>query len=120
MALAIGSIVLDCPEPTELAEFYAALLGWSVDGDTGGDWVDVVDPAGGPSLAFQGAAGYVPPTWPDGERPQMFHLDVTVADMDVEHERVVGLGAKPLTERQGSFRVYADPAGHPFCLCLNA
>ena len=49
----------------------------------------------------------------------MLHLDVTVADVDAEHDRVVALGARPLTDRKGTFRVYADPAGHPFCLCKS-
>ena len=71
--LAIGAIVLDCPDPGELAEFYATLLGWKVQSDTGGDWVDVVNPAGGPSLAFQRDPEYQAPTWPDPKRPQMLH-----------------------------------------------
>jgi len=42
-----------------------------------------------------------------------------VDDMDAEHTRAVGLGAKLLDDSADhpSFRVYADPAGHPFCLC---
>lgn len=116
--LRLGAIVLDCPDPRGLAEFYAELLGWSVaDGPAEQDWVDVVSPDGGPSVSFQLAVDYRPPTWPGNERPQMLHIDILVSDLDAEHERAVRIGAKPLTDKQGTFRVYADPAGHPFCLC---
>ena len=125
-ALRIGAIVLDCPDPMALAGFYAALLRWeaprwgeAVDQDGAeDDWVEVVDPAGGPTMSFQRDPAYRAPTWPDPERPQMVHLDVRVADLAAEHERVVRLGAAPLTDAGGSFRVYADPVGHPFCLCV--
>ncbi|HWD01148.1 MAG TPA: VOC family protein, partial [Amycolatopsis sp.] len=42
-------------------------------------------------------------------------LDVT--DLEAAHERVLDLGAKLLDDSPETFRVYADPAGHPFCLC---
>lgn len=116
-ALRLGAIVLDCPEPKRLAEFYAELLGWSVADDAEDGWADVVPPGGGPSVSFQRDPNYRPPTWPDNERPQMLHLDIEVSDLDDEHERAVRIGAQPLTDKQGTFRVYADPAGHPFCLC---
>ena len=116
-ALRLGAIVLDCPDPRALAEFYAELLGWTVAKDSTDDWVDVVSPDGGPSVSLQLAPNYRPPTWPNPELPQMLHLDVLVHDLDAQHERAVRIGAKPLTDKQGTFRVYADPAGHPFCLC---
>lgn len=51
--------------------------------------------------------------------PQQFHLDITVDDIDDAEPKALALGARPLpmTEEKVSFRVYADPAGHPFCLC---
>jgi len=116
-ALRLGAIVLDCPDPRGLAEFYAQLLGWSVAEDAADDWVDVVSPDGGPTVSFQLALDYQPPTWPNPERQQMLHLDIEVHDLDAEHDRAVRIGARPLTGKQGTFRVYADPAGHPFCLC---
>lgn len=117
-SLAIGSIVIDCPKPAELAGFYASLLGWTLKSDDpDADWVDVADPNGGPTLSFQLDPKHSAPTWPDPHVAQQFHLDVTVPDLDAEHERVVALGARPLSESHGSYRVYADPAGHPFCLC---
>src|SRR5215207_311853 len=96
-ALRIGAIVLDCPDPRRLAQFYAELLGWSVaDGGADDDWVDVVSGEGGPSVSFQLDPNYRPPTWPANERPQMLHLDIEVSDLDAEHERAVRIGAQPL------------------------
>lgn len=117
--LKVGAIVLDCPDPLALAEFYAQVLGWKVDDDSDANWATLRDPDGGTNLAFQCDEDHRPSTWPSRELPQMLHLDVTVADLDAEHERVVGIGAKALSQRYRGFRVYADPAGHPFCLCLN-
>ena len=67
------------------------------------------------------------PTWPDDGIPQQFHLDLTVAtkeDLGVQHERAVSLGARLLLDRsedeEEPLRVYADPAGHPFCIFVAA
>ncbi|MFJ2393032.1 VOC family protein [Streptomyces sp. NPDC087843] len=123
MALAeLGAVVLDCPDPRALAGFYAEVLGGTVesDGGAGGDsdWVDLKVP-GGRSLAFQAAPGHVPPRWPAPEGSQQFHLDLTVDDLDAAEKGVLALGARPLDteDRSRGWRVYADPAGHPFCLC---
>lgn len=119
MAIAVmGTVVLDCPDPKALAEFYARVLGGTV--VDGGDWVDLKVP-GGPALAFQAAPGLVAPTWPSAERSQQFHLDLTVEDLDTAEKAVLDLGARPLEteDRSRGFRVYADPAGHPFCLCAG-
>jgi catechol 2,3-dioxygenase-like lactoylglutathione lyase family enzyme len=119
----LDTVVLDCPDPAALAAFYAGLLGRAV--DPGGDatWQSLADSGSGVTLAFQRADRYVAPSWPDGV-PQQVHLDLTVNDMAAAHARAVELGAVLLdpqeapsaTERR-AFRVYADPAGHPFCLC---
>ncbi|WP_406372396.1 VOC family protein [Streptomyces sp. NBC_00647] len=117
MALAkLGAVVLDCPDPRALAAFYAEVLGGSVTGDD--DWTDLELP-GGRTLAFQAAPGHVPPRWPAPDASQQFHLDLTVEDLDLAEKGVLALGARPLDteDRSRSFRVYADPAGHPFCLC---
>lgn len=117
MAIAkLGVVVLDCPEPRKLAEFYAAVLDGTVTGD--GDWVDLEVP-GGQSLAFQKAPGLVAPSWPAPDAPQQFHLDLTVEDLDAAEKEVLALGASVLdaADRARTWRVYADPAGHPFCLC---
>ncbi|MFF8728298.1 VOC family protein [Streptomyces sp. NPDC015171] len=120
MALAkLDVVVLDCPDPRALAEFYAGVLGGTVEVNEGDqEWVDLKVP-GGPSLAFQLAPGFVPPEWPAAARSQQFHLDLAVADLDTAEKGVLELGARPLDteDRSRTFRVYADPAGHPFCLC---
>jgi hypothetical protein len=117
MALAeLGAVVLDCPDPRALAGFYADVLGGTVEGE--GEWVDLKLPDGR-SLAFQAAPGFVPPRWPAADHSQQFHLDLTVEDLDAAETEVLALGAKPLDteDHTRTFRVYADPAGHPFCLC---
>ncbi|MFI9825297.1 VOC family protein [Streptomyces sp. NPDC052013] len=119
----LRSVVLDCPEPRELARFYAAVGGGTpVEEDP--DWVVLQIPAG-PRLAFQRAKGYAPPDWPSADHDsQQFHLDFdaggTWEDVDAAEEKVLALGARVLDREdyeRKDFRVYADPAGHPFCLC---
>lgn len=111
-------VALDCPAPRALAEFYAELTGWEIDHD-GGDWVQLRSDAGA-TLAFQQAPDHQPPDWPSADRPQQLHLDFDVADLDVAEERVLALGARKTEVQPGrSFRVFLDPAGHPFCLVLE-
>ncbi len=120
MAVAeLGVVVLDCPDPVALGRFYLAVLGGTIEGDDEGtDWVDLKLP-GGQALAFQLAPGHVPPKWPAPDQSQQFHLDLNVPDLDAAEEAVLRFGAKPLDaeDRSRNWRVYADPAGHPFCLC---
>ncbi|MBM7091281.1 VOC family protein [Streptomyces sp. NPDC014603] len=119
----LRSVVVDCPEPRELARFYAA-VGGGVPEEQDADRVVLQIPAG-PRLAFQRAEGYAPPDWPSADHDsQQFHLDFdaggTWAEVDEAEGKVLALGARVLDreddEKKG-FRVYADPAGHPFCLC---
>ncbi|MFD0026203.1 VOC family protein [Streptomyces sp. NPDC058382] len=114
---ALGAVVLDCPDPGALARFYAGVLGGRIE-DDGDGWVNLVGGTGTP-LAFQAAPGFVPPQWPRPDGSQQFHLDLTVPDLDAAEREVLALGATALEaeDRERSFRVYADPAGHPFCLC---
>lgn len=122
MALArMRSVVLDCPDPKALAEFYRGVLGGEIT-SVEDDWVVLV--VDGLRLAFQLAADYAPPTWPTGERPQQFHLDLTVDDVDAVEGEVLALGATRHAAQPGeaegdTFVVYLDPAGHPFCLCWD-
>ena len=104
-------VVLDCPDPAGLAAFYSALLGLPVTYDDG-DWAVVAASDRSSGLAFQRAPGSTPPTWPDPAVPQQFHLDIMVEDVAAAGPRVLALGAA----RLDGDNVYADPAGHPFCL----
>ncbi|SDC92901.1 VOC family protein [Actinokineospora iranica] len=113
----LGAIVLDCPDPLALSRFYASLLAWPEDPEPAEDnsWASIKGDSG--RIDFQRAEGYLPPTWPAADRPQMLHLDLAVTDLEAAHERAIGLGARLLDDKPETFRVYADPAGHPFCLC---
>lgn len=113
-------VVLDCPDALELAHFYRQLIGgeverpdprWAV-----GEGSAVLRGDGGPVLAFQGVADHSPPVW--GAPEQQFLLDVRVDDLAAAHEAVLGFGAVPLDGETGDapWRVYLDPAGHPFRL----
>jgi catechol 2,3-dioxygenase-like lactoylglutathione lyase family enzyme len=103
-------LAIDCPDPLELARFYSALLGKPITYRSD-DWVVVADNDQTSGLAFQRAADFRRPHWPDAERPQQMHLDVMVDDVEAAGPEVLALGARRL-----SATVYEDPAGHPFCL----
>jgi catechol 2,3-dioxygenase-like lactoylglutathione lyase family enzyme len=111
--------VLDCPDPRALAAFYAQVLGMRVNEDSA-DWVVIGREPGARELAFQRAEDYRPPRWPDPDDPQHLHLDIRVDDVDAAEKAVVSLGARRLhAEHESGFRVFADPAGHPFCLVFG-
>lgn len=103
-------VVLDCPDPQALAAFYSELLGQPVTYRSD-DWVVVAASDRASGLAFQLAPDHQRPTWPDPAVPQQVHLDVMVEDVAASGPRVLALGATSL-----GGDVYADPAGHPFCL----
>ncbi|MEV6241308.1 VOC family protein [Lentzea sp. NPDC051838] len=113
----LRSVVLDCPNPSELASFYEKLLGASR--LAGGDDTWVVIVASGTRIAFQLAPEYQPPVFPDPHGSQQFHLDVLVEDIEEAEPRALEIGARSLpqdTDNDDTFRVYLDPVGHPFCL----
>jgi catechol 2,3-dioxygenase-like lactoylglutathione lyase family enzyme len=116
----INSIVLDCPAPEQLARFYQEMLGY-LPHHADDDWVTIADPADpAQRLSFQRIANFQAPTWPAGRRPQQLHLDLLVDDLAAAHDRALAAGASPLAgvvvHEDEAFQVYADPAGHPFCL----
>lgn len=110
--------VLDCPDPRQLAEFYGALLDWKIERDED-DWCSIRAEYGA-SLQFQRVDPYTPPQWPGQVVPQQLHIDVDVDDLDQAEAAVLQLGATKHDHQPGtSFRVFLDPAGHPFCLCVG-
>jgi hypothetical protein len=129
--------VLDCTNPRELAEFYRQLLGWPYrPGDeppapgepdpNGDDWLVLRAPGGGHGLAFQKTERLPRSTWPSPEVPQQLHLDIsvpTLEEFEAEHEHVLTLGGKLIFDRSDDpeepLHVYADPAGHPFCIFVT-
>jgi catechol 2,3-dioxygenase-like lactoylglutathione lyase family enzyme len=127
-------VVVDTTDARGLAEFYRQLLGFRYrPGDEpppqgepdphGVDWLVLRDADGVNRIAFQHVEALPAATWPVGPVPQQLHLDLTVetpAELEVQHERALALGARLLDDRshdpEEPLRVYADPAGHPFCI----
>jgi catechol 2,3-dioxygenase-like lactoylglutathione lyase family enzyme len=119
MTARLHAVVIDCPDPHALAGFYSALTGWKTHYEDA-EWVTLEGP-GEVRLSFQRAPDHQPPQWPDPTHPQQFHLDLFVDDLDSGEKQALELGARalPTPPDAGSFRVFADPAGHPFCLCIE-
>jgi hypothetical protein len=130
----LRQVVLDSTDARGLAEFYRQLLGFvyrhgdeppprGQDDTKARDWLVLHHPAGWPRVAFQPVDALLQSTWPHDGIPQQLHLDLTVPDrheLDTQHDRAVQLGARLLADRSDDaeepLRVYADPAGHPFCI----
>ncbi|MDE3086522.1 MAG: VOC family protein [Acidobacteriota bacterium] len=128
----LRGVVLDTTDARRLAEFYRELLGYAYrPGDEppaagvpdDKDWLVLVGPPGTTRLGFQEVPLIPASTWPDPAVPQQLHLDLGVAsadDLRAEHERALALGARLLEDRfddpEEPLYVYADPAGHPFCI----
>ena len=108
-------VVIDGPDPAALATFYSSLLALPVTYRSE-DWVVISEKATTSGIAFQRAPTYQAPQWPDPDHPQHFHLDVMVDDVDEAERKVLELGAVRLADGD---RVFADPAGHPFCLVVR-
>jgi catechol 2,3-dioxygenase-like lactoylglutathione lyase family enzyme len=112
---------IEAPDPAALARFYSDLLGWPIGHEEPG--TAIVASPGGPSfLVFQEVDGYQVPVWPpaDGRQRPMMHFDFQVGDLDAAVADAVALGATPAAEQpRENVRVLLDPAGHPFCLCLD-
>jgi hypothetical protein len=111
-------VVFDAADLTAESTFWAGVLGGTVDAED--DW-HMVEVDGEPRIGVQLAPNHKQPEWPDGTQQQI-HLDLWVDDFPAAHDLVMSLGAKVLKEAAGGdapddFQVYADPAGHPFCLC---
>ena len=131
----LQTIVLDATNVRELAEFYRKLLGLRylprdeppTDGSPDDDgWLVLTDAHGARKLAFQAVPTLPRVTWPDASGvAQQLHLDLAVPDreaLEIQRERALELGAELLRDRsddpEESFHVFADPAGHPFCILV--
>lgn len=113
--MGLFAVTIDAPDASALARFYADLLGMEVtyEGPEG-----ALIAGDGKSVMFQQISGYNPPRWPDPTHSQQAHLDIIVDDLDAGEARALELGASRLNGDGQRFRVFADPAGHPFCLSL--
>ena len=133
----LRAVAIDATNARAVAEFYRELLGYVYRaGDEtpppgqpdphGEDWLVLKDRTGEARLAVQRVADLPPATWPDSQVPQQLHLDLTVGDIDeltVQRDRALSLGAKVLLDRSAdpdeALYVFADPAGHPFCIFVS-
>lgn len=112
---------IEAPDPAALAMFYSQLLGWTIVHEESGTSI-VAPPQGSIYVVFQEAADYVRPVWPpaDGRQRPMMHFDFQVADLDAAVTEALALGATAADHQpRANVRVLFDPAGHPFCLCLD-
>jgi catechol 2,3-dioxygenase-like lactoylglutathione lyase family enzyme len=113
--MGLFAVTIDAPDAPALARFYAALLGMDLtyEGPEG-----ALITGDGKSVMFQQVSEYTPPQWPDPAHPQQAHLDIIVDDLDAGEAQALALGASRLPGAADGFRVFADPAGHPFCLTV--
>lgn len=115
----VNAIALDGPDPVALARFYQQVLGGDLD-TSEPEWVELDCGLGKAKLTFQPSASYVPPTFPDPNGSQQFHLDIRVANFDEAEPQILEAGATKVEGQEfETFRVYLDPVGHPFCLVLS-
>jgi len=110
---ALFATTFDAPDSAALARFYAGLLGMELtyEGPEG-----ALITGYGKNVMFQQVNEYTPPQWPNPAHPQQGHLDILVQDLEAGKARALELGATTLDNDQKTFWVFADPAGHPFCL----
>lgn len=127
MAIAhLAYTALDCENPIELADFYSKITGWPVEplGDFSPadvTWLELLDDKGFTKMAFQKIENYKKPTWPTGGLPQQAHMDFHAKDLDIAEKQLIEIGAvkAEFQPKPYRFRIYLDPAGHPFCIVQN-
>lgn len=114
-------VTIEAPDPSALARFYSTLLDWPIGHEEPGTAI-LAPPQGAVYVVFQCADDYVPPTWPPapGDQRPMMHLDIEVEELDHAVATAQSLGARLADHQpQPHVRVMFDPAGHPFCLCIE-
>ena len=107
---------LDCPDAKALSVFYSEMLGKPVTYEA--DGVAMIGEDGAQPVLFQQVEEYRAPRWPDPAFPQQVHLDLLVdrADLESAEKAALAIGATRMPAGGQNWRVYADPAGKPFCL----
>ncbi|HUP84618.1 MAG TPA: VOC family protein [Acidimicrobiales bacterium] len=108
-------LVLDCTNPGELAKFWAPALDYVIVGAAGAYVMLLPKEPGSPQLLLQRVQEAK-------SAKNRMHLDIHVADIDAEAERLEGLGAKRvstsvLDEHGTRWHLMADPEGNELCVC---
>ena len=119
MNFSLTSLIVDAADLESESSFWHRLLGGSITRTVTHHFLQI---DGFPVIVIQHAPGHVPPQWPDGASQQL-HFDLATDDVGTADKRVLDAGGQRLrptddgvaSAHQGS-RVYASPAGHPFCL----
>ena len=116
----LAALTWQCADPEPLAVFWGALLDLPERPESSADRIVISSSAGeGVMLAFERVPNYVAPRWHNPAFPEQLHVDLHFNDPEAARKRAEELGATPLPPPRGSCPVYADPAGHPFCLCSS-
>lgn len=119
MKISRAVVVFDAANLEVESAFWAAILNGKVLKDE--KWHSVIDEYGQWRIGVQLNPSHKKPEWPSGVQQQQIHLDLHVENPHESHEEIMNLGAtllqsaKDLSAKEG-FQVYADPAGHPFCI----
>ena len=113
MTSKFSELCIDCKDPRSLAQFWSAILDWTIEEDDEGEDYIYIEGSSEPGIAFIKV--------PEGKTVKnRLHIDVTPTDgtRDQEVERVLGLGATRVDIGQGEQRwvVLADPEGNEFCI----
>lgn len=129
--------VIDAVDVRGVGEFWRELMGWRYrkgdeppgegEPDTAAqEWLVLCDESGRARLAVQPVDELPAPTWPAPGVAQQMHLDLMVGskeELAEQHDRVLRLGGAVLEDRRDDPResliVFADPAGHPFCILVS-
>jgi Glyoxalase-like domain len=114
-SIKLSSATLHCPDAQTLAAFYADITRGAVT-YRHELWATVKGPGG--RIDFQTVPDYTRPTWPEPASPIHMHLDFYVDDLACAEARVLAAGATRYDHQPNADHclVFADPAGHPFCL----
>jgi predicted enzyme related to lactoylglutathione lyase len=117
----LAGVVLDAPDPRELAKFYQQLLGWEIV-QADDNWVSLRGPAGSSKLSIQREPNHRTPLWPSttDQQQMQLHLDFEVPDLEAAQQAAIEAGATLMDwqpQKEG-VRILADPVGHIFCVFL--
>lgn len=109
-----SGVTVNAPNAIELARFYAVITDGKATGDA--HWAVLDGPNG--SMGFQQVQDFRAPDWPTGPIPMQMHVDFYVDDLESTEARVLAAGAVryDFQPNDDHCLVFADPAGHPFCL----